>query len=130
MSINWDNYMRVLVADDNPVNQKLVYYTLKRFYEIEVANNGAEALSLVKTMPIDLILMDLAMPVMDGAQATEEIRAFEKGSTNRIPIIFVTTSDVEKDRINCLSLGADDYLVKPVDTETLISKVQYYLNHK
>ena len=122
--------MRILVADDNPVNQKLVYYTLKRFYDIEMANNGAEVLSLIKTKPIDLILMDLAMPVMDGAQATEEIRAMEKESNKRIPIIFITTSDIEKDRINCLSLGADDYLIKPVDTEMLISKVRFYLNHE
>lgn len=122
--------MRILVADDNPVNQKLVYYTLKRFYDIEMANNGAEVLSLIKTKAIDLILMDLAMPVMDGAQATEEIRAMEKESNKRIPIIFITTSDIEKDRINCLSLGADDYLIKPVDTEMLISKVRFYLNHE
>lgn len=122
--------MRILVADDNPVNQKLVYYTLKRFYDIEMANNGAEVLSLIKTKPIDLILMDLAMPVMDGAQATEEIRAMEKESNKRIPIIFITTSDIERDRINCLSLGADDYLIKPVDTEMLISKVRFYLNHE
>ena len=122
--------MRILVADDNPVNQKLVYYTLKRFYDIEVANNGAEVLSMLETKPIDLILMDLAMPVMDGAQATEKIRLMEKENNNRVPIIFVTTSDIEKDRVNCLALGADDYLIKPVDTETLISKVRYYLDQK
>ena len=122
--------MRILVADDNPVNQKLVYYTLKRFYEIETANNGAEVLSLVKSKPIDLILMDLAMPVMDGAQATEEIRMMEKGGNSRIPIIFVTTSDFERDRLNCLSIGADDFLTKPVDTETLLEKVRYYLNEE
>jgi len=122
--------MRILVADDNPVNQKLVYYTLKRFYEIETANNGEEVLSLVKSKPIDLILMDLAMPVMDGVRATEEIRMMEKEGNNRIPIIFITTSDIEKDRVNCLSIGADDYLVKPVDTEVLIAKVRHYLNHE
>ena len=120
--------MRILVADDNPVNQKLVYYTLKRFYEIETANNGAEVLSLVKSKPIDLILMDLAMPVMNGVQATKEIRIMEKDGNSRIPIIFVTTSDIEKDRLNCLSVGADDYLVKPVDMETLLAKVRQYLN--
>lgn len=122
--------MRILVADDNPVNQKLIYYSLKRFYDIETANNGAEAISVVKNMNIDLILMDLAMPVMDGAQATEQIRLLEQNRNKRIPIIFVTTSDIERDRLNCLSMGADDYLVKPVDTETLISKVKYFLEEK
>ena len=104
--------MRILIADDNPINQKLVYYSLKRFYDIETANNGKEVLSLIQNKKIDLILMDLAMPVMDGAQATEQIRLMEKNNNERIPIIFVTTSDIEKDRINCLSLGADDYLIK------------------
>mgnify|MGYP001501835936 CR=1 FL=1 len=122
--------MRILVADDNPVNQKLVYYTLKRFYDIELASNGEEVISLVKSKSIDLILMDLAMPVMDGAQATEEIRQMEKDKNTRIPIIFITTSDIEKDRINCLSLGADDYLIKPVNTNILISKVRSYLEEK
>ncbi len=119
--------MRILVADDNPINQKLVYYTLKRFYDIEMANNGAEVISLIKSKPIDLILMDLAMPVMNGAQATEEIRLMEKEGNNRIPIIFVTTSDIEKDRVNCMSIGADDYLIKPIDTKILLAKVRHYL---
>ena len=122
--------MRILVADDNPINQKLVYYTLKKFYEIETANNGAEVISMVKSKPIDLILMDLSMPVMDGARATEEIRLMEKESNNRIPIIFVTTSDIEKDRINCMSIGADDYLTKPVNTEMLLARVRHHLNQE
>jgi CheY-like chemotaxis protein len=119
--------MKILIADDNPINQKLVYYSLKRFYDIETANNGQEVLSLVRNKEIDLILMDLAMPIMDGAQATAQIRQMEKDIDKRIPIIFITTSDIEKDRINCLSLGADDYLLKPVNTDILISKVRYYL---
>ena len=120
--------MRILVADDNPINQKLIYYSLKQFFDIEVANNGEEVLSLLQVKPIDLILMDLAMPVMDGAETTEKIRLMEKNTSHRIPILFVTTSDFETDRQRCLALGADEYLVKPVNTETLLGKINSYIN--
>lgn len=119
--------MRILVADDNPVNQKLVYYSLNKFYDVEMANNGQEVLDMVNTMPIDLILMDLAMPVMDGAEATKHIRTMEANNGKRIPIIFVTTSDFEKDRLRCLESGADEYLVKPVNSDALLDKVKTYL---
>jgi len=120
--------MRILVADDNPINQKLIYYSLKQFFEIEVANNGEEVLSAIQAKPIDLILMDLAMPVMDGAETTEKIRLMEKNTNQRIPILFITTSDFEKDRLRCLEVGADEYLVKPVNTATLLGKINSYIN--
>ncbi len=119
--------MRILVADDNPINQKLVYYSLKRYYDIETANNGKEVLTLIQDKSIDLILMDFSMPVMDGAQATEYIRKMEGSREKRIPIIFVTTNDIEKDRRACMELGADDYLVKPVDTDLLLERIRFHL---
>lgn len=66
--------MRLLIVDDNPINQKFLYYSLKNLYDIETADNGFEAVRILEQKHFDIVLMDLSMPVMDGAEATRKIR--------------------------------------------------------
>lgn len=122
--------MRLLIVDDNPINQKFLYYSLKKYYEIETANNGLEAVELLEQNRFDLVLMDLSMPVMDGAEATLRIRKSINLRNKQIPIIFVTTNDYEYERVRCLGNGGDDYLIKPVDVKELLSTINFHLNKK
>lgn len=120
--------MKVLVVDDNPINQKFLFYSLKKYYEIETADNGLEAVEILEKKKFDVVLMDLLMPVMDGAEATLRIRASKEPRNKNIPIIFVTTNDYEQDRIRCLNNGGNDYLIKPVDINELLLSINFHLN--
>ena len=120
--------MRILVADDNPINQKFVYYSLRKHYDLELAGNGREVLEWLNRTDFDLILMDLSMPVMDGVEATTAIRNSTQYRFHDIPIIFITTSDMDADIKRCMGIGANDYLVKPVNSQYLLEKVRYHLN--
>ena len=111
--------LRILLAEDNIVNQNLVKVMLsKAGHRVELANNGREAIEkLIKTDdPFDLIFMDIQMPVMDGLEATKIIRSRGYGD---VPIIALTASAMEEDRISCLKVGMDDYLAKPVRMEVV-----------
>ena len=111
--------LRILLAEDNIVNQNLVRIMLgKAGHRVELANNGREAIEkLIKTDdPFDLIFMDIQMPVMDGLEATRIIRNRGYGD---IPIIALTASAMEEDRLSCLKVGMDDYLAKPVRTDVV-----------
>ena len=119
--------MKILVVDDNKINRQFIYYSLKSYFEIEMAGNGLEAVDRLARENFDLVLMDLSMPVMDGAEATEMIRQSKNIHIANIPIIFVTTSDFEHDKIRCLDKGANDYLVKPLDSKILLEKINFYL---
>ena len=96
--------MKLLVVDDNPINQKFLFYSLRKYYDIETANNGLEAVNMLEKDLFDVVLMDLSMPVMDGAEATLQVR--------------------------CMGNGADDYLIKPIDIEKLLSTIDYHLKQK
>ena len=122
--------MKVLIVDDNPINQKFLYYSLKKYYEIETANNGLEAIRILEDRDFDVVLMDLSMPVMDGAEATLLIRESEIIRNKYVPIIFITTNDFDHERIRCMENGADAYLIKPVTIEELLSTIDFHLNQK
>jgi len=119
--------VRLLVVDDNPVNQKLLYYSLKKHYNVATANNGLEAVNMLNEEIFDVVLMDLSMPVMDGAEATIQIRKSNKPTVKNIPIIFVTTNDYDKERERCLSYGGNEYITKPIDIPALIETIDSYL---
>lgn len=122
--------MKLLVVDDNPINQKLLFYSLKKEYDIELANNGLEAVNLLDDKRFDVVLMDLMMPVMDGAEATLRIRESEYHRNKHIPIILITTNDLENERIRCLESGADDYLIKPVNIGNLMDTIDFHIKQK
>ncbi|MCD6374112.1 MAG: response regulator [Caldisericaceae bacterium] len=99
---------RILVAEDNRVNQKLMLSVLKKSgFEVELATNGQEAVEMFKQKPFDLILMDMQMPVMDGYQATREIRRLETTRGSHTPIFALTASDDPKEIQGAIKAGMD-----------------------
>ncbi len=107
--------LRILVAEDNPINQTLVVRLLQKMgHTSVVAQNGAEALSLVSNQQFDLILMDVQMPVMDGLAATAAIRKMEQTTGVHIPIFAVTARAMKGDNELCLRAGMDGYIAKPI----------------
>ncbi|MFW2367018.1 MAG: response regulator [Desulforhopalus sp.] len=108
--------IHILVAEDNVTNQEVVLSMLQKFgCSVELTANGSEAVQAVTDNHFDLVFMDCQMPVMDGYQATREIRRLEEesGGQSHIPIIALTANALEGDREKCLSAGMDDYLPKP-----------------
>ena len=106
---------RILLAEDNLVNQRLAVRLLeKEGHRVEVAENGREALQKWLGEPFDMILMDVQMPVMDGVEATMEIRRAERQSLTHTPIIALTAHTSADDRERCLRSGMDGFLSKPV----------------
>lgn len=117
----------VLVVEDNPTNQLVLKGMLKKLgIDVLTANNGAEALALVGNSPIDTILMDCQMPIMDGFEATQAIRQMSAPHST-IPIIAVTANAMAQDKARCIEAGMDDYMSKPVTTALLKEKLVHWL---
>ncbi|EXJ16026.1 response regulator [Imhoffiella purpurea] len=113
----------VLVVDDSPTETRILTHTLtKAGYRVETATNGEEAIEAVRQSRPDLILMDVIMPVLNGYQATRQLR--RDPQTADIPIIMVTTKDMQTDRAWGMRQGANDYLVKPVDRQLLLERIR------
>ena len=111
--------LRVLVTDDNVVNQRVAMLTLKKFgYTCDLASDGAEAVAAHARASYDLILMDVQMPGVDGLEATRRIRALP-GNQHRPWIIAVTAGAFEEDRLNALAAGMNDFLNKPLNADLL-----------
>lgn len=121
---------RVLLAEDNPVNQKVCRAMLQQLgYQVIVAVNGKEAVAIYQQEAIDLILMDCMMPEMDGYMATQQIRQLEQQSGKPgLPIIALTANAMLGDREKCLQVGMDDYLTKPFIQQILHDKMQALLH--
>jgi len=116
--------LRVLLAEDNIVNQKLATGVLNKLgCDITVASNGARAVETWKSGEFDIVLMDVEMPELDGLQATAEIRREEEGTEQHIPIIAMTAHAMVGDRERCLRAGMDDYLSKPVRLREIRQKL-------
>lgn len=115
----------ILVAEDTPANQKVVRSILsKRGHQVHIAHNGREALDLHETLAIDVILMDVQMPTMDGLQATRAIRELDDPAKANVPIIAMTAHAMQGDRERCLTAGMDGYLAKPIDAKQVVSLVE------
>jgi CheY-like chemotaxis protein len=112
--------LRILLAEDNAVNQKLARHLLeKRGHTVITAQDGLEALAVLEKETVDLILMDVQMPGMDGVAATRVIRARETACGRHLPIVALTAHAMSGDRDYCLEAGMDDYLTKPIRAEDL-----------
>ncbi|HXN50046.1 MAG TPA: PAS domain S-box protein [Bryobacteraceae bacterium] len=117
--------LHILLAEDNLINQKVAARFLeKQGHAVEVVGNGAEALRAMERGSFDLILMDVQMPLMNGHEATQAIRAKEQRSSQHIPIVALTASAMKGDRDLCLTLGMDDYLTKPIHPAELFDVIE------
>lgn len=114
---------RILVVDDIPTNVKLLEARLSaEYFDVLCADNGARALSICQTEQVDIVLLDIMMPDMDGFEVCERLKA--NPATAHIPVVMVTALDQPADRVRGLKAGADDFLTKPVNDLQLISRVK------
>jgi len=114
---------RILVIDDSPQIRRALRAGLERAgFEVTLAETGDEGLDLAAMNPPDLILLDLALPGVDGFEVCRQIREW-----NRLPIIVVSVREDEQDKIRALNLGADDYVTKPFGLEELIARIRAVL---
>ena len=117
----------VLVVDDNKISQKVLAALLRKAkYEVDVVENGKEALSRARMKPYDVVLMDCQMPVMDGYEATARIRALPEPYRS-VPIIALTAHSLKHELQACRDCGMDDHMVKPADHKVLIDIVSKYV---
>jgi CheY-like chemotaxis protein/HPt (histidine-containing phosphotransfer) domain-containing protein len=113
--------VRILLAEDNVVNQNVAVGILKKLgLRADAVANGAEAVKALETIPYDLVLMDVQMPVMDGLEATRQIRArYSEVLNHQIPVIAMTAGIMHDDREQCFDAGMNDYVSKPVSPQKL-----------
>ena len=116
--------LRILVAEDNAINQLLAARLIeKRGHVVTVVNNGREALTALEKGSFDVVLMDVQMPEMDGFEATAEIRNKETGTGEHLPIIAMTAHSMSGDRERCLAAGMDSYVSKPIRPKELFGEI-------
>ena len=116
--------LRILLAEDNGVNQRVASGLLeKRGHAVAVACNGRQAIDLFDAQAFDLVLMDVQMPEMDGFEATAAIRASEKATGHRVPILAMTAHAMKGDKERCLAAGMDGYLTKPIKPAALLAAI-------
>jgi CheY-like chemotaxis protein/HPt (histidine-containing phosphotransfer) domain-containing protein len=117
--------LRILVAEDNAVNQRLTARLLeKRGHEVVLAGSGQEALAALEREPVDVILMDVRMPRMDGLEATAAIRTRERSTGAHVPIVALTADAMRGDRERCLAAGMDAYVTKPIRGSELMAAIR------
>jgi two-component system, sensor histidine kinase len=114
--------MKVLLAEDNSVNRKLATVLLEKHgHTVLLSENGRSALDTIEREPVDVVLMDVQMPVMGGFETIRTIRAAEQSTGAHLPIVALTAHAMKGDRERCLEAGADDYLTKPIRSEALLA---------
>ncbi len=122
--------MRILLVEDNLMNQKVVMFNLKKFNcEILAAVTGSQAVDLFKNNTFNLVLMDIMLPEMDGYEITGVIRKIEKENNvlNSVPIIALTANTYDNDKEKCFNAGMNDYLSKPFNARQLIEMIEKYM---
>jgi two-component system cell cycle response regulator DivK len=117
---------RLLYVEDNEMNRDMLSRRLqRRGFEVLIAGDGEQGVTLAAAEKPDLILMDMSLPVLDGWEATRRIKA--SPATRLIPIIGLTAHAMATDRDKCLEAGCDDYDTKPVELERLLEKIERLL---
>jgi len=121
--------MRVLLVEDNEMNRDMLSRRLsRRGFDVLIAVDGAQGIQVAKTELPDLILMDMSLPVMDGWDATRQLKTDTQ--TQSIPVIALTAHAMSGDRDKALSAGCDDYDTKPIDLDRLLGKMDRLLRLK
>jgi signal transduction histidine kinase/CheY-like chemotaxis protein len=119
------NKLRVLLVEDNAVNQKVALHILQKHgHRVTVAGNGREAMEALLRDRFDAVLMDVQMPEMNGFEATAAIRRSERGTNRHVPIIAMTAHAMKGDREECLEAGMDAYLTKPIRVQELLEALE------
>lgn len=116
---------KILVVEDQELNMDLLVQLLEDDYEVLTAIDGAAGIELAERERPDLILMDLSLPVIDGWEATRQLKA--KESLKHIPVIALTAHAMAGDAKKALSCGCDDYMIKPLDEDLLFEKLDQFL---
>ena len=118
---------KILLVEDNEMNRDMLSRRFARKgHEVFIAIDGAEGVEMARSKVPDLILMDMSLPVLDGWQATREIKATPE--THTIPVIALTAHAMAGDREKCLAAGCDDYDTKPVEFPRLLGKIELLLS--
>ena len=114
---------RILIADDEPNIREVISFALERAgFTTATARNGSEAIQQFRRGPLDLIILDIGMPEMDGLEVCRQIR-----KTSEVPILFLSARDEEIDRVLGLEIGGDDYVTKPFSARELVARVNVIL---
>src|SRR3972149_2243451 len=117
---------KILLVEDSEMNRDMLARRLaKRGYEVVIAVDGAQGVTLAQTEAPDLILMDMTLPVLDGSEATRQLKAAP--ATRSIPVIALTAHAMAGDREKALEAGCDDYDPKPIELERLLGKIEALL---
>lgn len=120
-----ENGLNILLVEDNKANQFVIRGLLKKYnFQIDISNNGLEALNALEENKYDIVLMDIQMPVMDGIEATKQIRDGLKGKTSpQVPIIAITAHARDEDHERGIKAGMNDYVTKPVNRARLLNAI-------
>jgi CheY-like chemotaxis protein len=118
---------KLLLVEDNEVNRDMLSRRLiRRGFEIEIAVDGEQGVAMALSTVPDLVLMDMSLPIIDGWEATRQIKAAAR--TAQIPVIALTAHAMTGDREKCLAAGCDEYDTKPIEFSRLLGKIQALLN--
>ncbi|AUC61738.1 Circadian input kinase A [Cyanobacterium sp. HL-69] len=129
--IQSDDSPKILIAEDNKVNQKLLINLIKKIgYGVDVANNGAEVISALEKKEYDLIFMDMEMPIMDGLEATQKIYQVATSEKKLPVIVAMTANDDDDSRGKCFDVGMSDYLTKPINIKKLGKVIKKYVGNE
>ena len=119
---------KLLLVEDNEMNRDMLSRRLrKKGYEVALAVDGKAGVEMASSEAPELILMDMSLPIMDGWQATQHIKADD--ATSKIPVIALTAHAMESDRAKALEAGCDDYDTKPIELKRLLSKIETLLGN-
>lgn len=117
---------KILLVEDNEMNRDMLSRRLERKgYEVVIAVDGSEGLKMARSETPDLILMDMSLPVLDGWEATRQLKA--QADTKHIPVIALTAHAMSGDREKALDAGCDDYDVKPIEMPRLLEKIGAFI---